>query len=347
MALKFMCGFGYASITEHDEADGDDLTTQFSPYVDATVTALASGGQGVRQYWHNTGSGVEQLAVKAFAGMTTFAFGFRVYRNSNAGNDSRCVSFLNSGSVAGSFGVKGDGRLCYSTGEKMYDTDVVAEADRPLPMKSWSYVEVKVVMHATSGSVTIRQNGITVASETGIDTIGAQSQITQFSFNWNGTYSDAIGNEWWVTDIYLDDSDLRDPMNIWYQAADAAGSAANFTPSAGSNYQNVDDLGNDGDSTYNSSTATSTLDQIAHTDSLNVAPLALQPLVIARYVPTGSANIKVGVLSGTTHDQAAAEGLTDGYRGYVGDIYENDPNTAAAWTAANADAAETTYEHAA
>lgn len=347
MSLKFMSGLGYASIAEHDEADGDDLTTQFSPYVDATITSLVSGSQGTKNYWHNTGSGIESLALKAFTAMTTFVIGFRVYRNGNAGNDSRCVTFLNGGTVAGSFGCLADGRLAYSEDQRMYDPYILAAAERPLPMKGWNYVELKVVLHATTGSVEIKLNGQTVASETGIDTIGAESQITQCIFNWNGTYSDAVANEWWVTDIYLDDSTLRGPMDIWYQPCDTSGSAANFTPSAGNNEDNVDELGNDGDTTYNASTATSTLDQLAHSDSLDDDPIALQPLVIARYVPTGSANIKVGVLSGTTHDQASAEGITDGYRGYLGKIYETDPDTASAWTASGADAAETTYEHAA
>jgi hypothetical protein len=134
-------------------------------------------------------------------------------------------------------------------------------------------------------------------------------------------------------------------MFVWYQPADTAGSAANFTPSAGSNYENVDDIGSDDDATYNYSTTSTTKDQIAHSYSLDVDPLVVQPLAMGRYESTAE-SLKVGILSNTTEDLDTAKALGATYSGVRGKLYVTDPDTASAWSASGADAAETVYEHA-
>jgi hypothetical protein len=107
----------------------------------------------------------------------------------------------------------------------------------------------------------------------------------------------------------------------------------------------VDDLGSDDDTTYNSSSSISTKDQIAHSHSLDSNPLAIQPMAMGRTVDGGIAGLKVGVLSGVTEDLSDARSLPSVYGGAVGDIYMVDPNTSSPWTAANADDAETVYQH--
>jgi len=347
MSLRFLEGFGgYATGAQAYGSEAPMLLQWSSWNSTPSLTSLSSGSQGNRKYL--TCSGADPDMHMKLGGMdsTTVVIGCRIWMNGNMTTHHHLFRFEDGGSHLASLNLLLDGRLQVSTSSNQGILASYPTSEKAISGYTWAYVEAKIYFHASAGTVDFWINGTSVGSFTSLDTIYA------------GTSCDAIrmgnlGDTYWndeirITDIYVDDSTQRGPMDIWYQAADTAGSAANFTPSAGSNYQNVDDIGHDGDTTYNSSTATSTLDQIAHGDTLAVAPLALQPMVIARYVPTGSANIKVGLLSSTTHNQASAEGLSDTYDGYRGSIYVNDPATASPWaSAAAADAAETTYEHAA
>ena len=344
MSLYFLEGFGGYSTGSHSFSAGEEMTLQFSQWTSPLVlAAMASGSQGVRNYMSSSASDPDAYPMLNGFDSTTVVVGFRFYHAETGGGN--ILRFEDGGTEMGSLQLAPSGVLTYSDYLQGWNPDYPVST-RALTGYSWNYVEVKIYFHSSAGTIDFYINGTSAGSYTGLDTI------------YGGTSCDTIriGNDYsnadWkstfrITDIYIDDADVHGPMEIWYQKADTAGSAANMTPLSGSNHQMVDEYGSDGDTTYNYSTAATNLDQIAHSDTLAVAPLAIQPMVMARYVPTGSATLKVGVLSGATHDQDSAVGLSDTYGGVRGKIYVNDPNTASAWTAGNADAAETTYEHAA
>lgn len=343
MSLVFLEGFGGYAAATHSYAAGADPKLQWSFWNNNIVlTSLSSGSQGNRKYL--TCSGTDPNLVprtKAFDS-TTIVVGFRLYHQGEAGH---LVRFQDGGSHLGSLLMDSIGRLQYST-QNQQNYDGHRYSTRAATPYQYSYVEVKITFHNTTGTIDFWINGTAAGSLTSQDTINNGTSCDNIIIGNSDAYTNWPSDAR-ISDIYIDTADQHGPMDIWYQAADAAGAAANFTPLASTNHSQVDDIGSDDDTTYVSSTATTTLDQIAHSDTLNVAPLAIQPMVMARYIPTGSANIKVGVLSGTTHDQDGAVGLSDSYDGVQGKIYTTDPNTASAWTAANADAADTSYEHAA
>lgn len=343
MSLLFLEGFGGYATGAHSYAAGADPTLNWTSWTDSfTLTSLHSGSQGNIKYLTSTGQ--PRLITPTFSSATsTVIVGARIY---NSSGGAAYAKLRTGTSLCGSIMLISN-KLWYTRNidGSLYSSAESFSADRSVPSNTWQYFEVKVVLSNSVGTVDFWVNGVAAGSHTGKDTAySSNTTCDNVQFCIDTTYYDWSSTAR-ITDIYVDNSTRHGPMDIWYQAADTAGSAANFTPSAGSNYQNVDDIGSDGDTTYNSSTATTTKDQIAHGDTLSVAPVALQPMVMARYVPTGSANIKVGVLSGATEDLDSAVGLGSSYDGVRGKIYEVDPNTSSAWTASNADSAETVYEH--
>lgn len=346
MTMRFLEGFGgYTAGSSHSFASGAELLMSFSGWNNTpTLTSLSSGSQGNRKYLTCTGTDPDMYLKLAGMDSTTVIVGFRCWWEGTG--SQHIFRFQDNGLHMGSLGIISGGHVVYST-QSQQDFRTHPASTKPVAPFAWTYVEAKIYFNGSSGTIDYWIDGTAAGSYTSRDTLNQGTSCDEIRMGNDDAYSE-WATDFRISDIYVDDATRHGPMDVWYQAADAAGSAANFTPSAGSNYQNVDEIGPDGDTTYNSSTATSTLDQIAHSDTLAVAPLVIQPMVNARYIPTGSANIKVGLLSSTTHDQASAEGLGDTYNGYKGSFYFNDPNTTSPWaSAAAADAAETTYEHAA
>jgi hypothetical protein len=334
MSLLLLDGFGAYEAKTHT-IDESDLYLQWRGAEQSVIVgALSSGTQGVRNYLTSTTNNF-RLQSPIWTGTDTIIIGMRVRHEKG----NWVIGYFENGATdIVSFGLNAKGCFQYDVwgnGPMAYPT---------IPANVWAYVEMKVYFHASNGTVDFWINGSSAGSYTGLNTGSLACDSVLF-----GSYSGG-GKNWGntncrIADLYLDDATVRGPMEIWYQPANADGSAEGFTPLSGSNYQMVDDLGSDDDATYNSSSAASTKDQIGHSDSLNSAPLALQPLAHARRANDGTAGLKVGILSGATEDLGDASALGDEYAGVSGDIYEVDPNTSAAWTATNADAAETVYQH--
>lgn len=359
MSLLFLEGFGAYGTGTHPFGSVDDLLLNWTSWNETPTITEESTAQGRRCYL-SAAPGNNQPDMQCRfnpsgglgTGKTTLVVGMRVYHEGISIALANLCRFEDSGSpgsALGTFNVLPNGTIQYSESATQQQSTTIPTSTRALSAFREHYVELKVTFHNSTGTVDYYIDGVAAGSFTGLDTIGGGTSCDTLLFFYGHTTGRTFQDDgkFRVTDIYVDDATVHGPMEVWYQPADTAGSSSGFTPAASTNESQVDEVDFDADTTYNESTAAATLDQIAHSDSLSIAPLALQPMVMARYVPTGSASIQVGVLSGATHDQESAEGLSDGYEGRKGKIYETDPNTASAWTAANADAAETSYDHAA
>lgn len=348
MALLFMDGLGAYSTGTKTFGSQDDLLLNFNQWAEVLLHAqIEDVTEGRRGYITINGTGDNMdLRPKfntAFS-EATVVMGMRFYwQPSN--EEQMLAAFHNGGNFIGFWAVT-DGGLMYYTIDSQARPAIADQifATKPLRPNAWNYVEIKVFFNGSTGTVNFYVNGQAAGAYTSLDTELNAGPCTEIRIGYDQISTIAHGGSRYA-DIYVDDTNVHGPMNIYYQPCDSAGSSAGFTPLASTNQSQVDEYGMDGDTTYNASTAPVTLDQLGHSDSLSIAPIALQPMVMARYVPTGSANIQVGLKSGATHDQDAEVGLTDAYDGVPGKIYELDPNTAAAWSSTNANAAETSYEH--
>lgn len=151
-------------------------------------------------------------------------------------------------------------------------------------------------------------------------------------------------------DIYICDgsgaenNDFLGNLSVECLRPNGAGSSAQFTPSAGSNYQNVDDTdedGNDGDTTYNAA------DADGETDLYAMESLATAGEIVGVQV---QADVRVTEGNPRKFRLLAREGTTTGESGdltilhpeyrHRRAIFEENPDTNNLWTESEINAME-------
>lgn len=209
---------------------------------------------------------------------------------------------------------------------------------------TWYYVELSIVFgDGTAGSVTLHVNGNQELTVSSIDTRPVAGENCSF-FRLQGDSS--AGHQF--DDLYFLDNSGTDqttrigPCFIETVFPDANGTTNNFTPSAGSNWQNVDD-GNspDDDTTYNSSSTLNHKDLYGHAALTgNIGTVyAVKPCAHVRTEGGGARGLQNVARSNVTEVNGTEVFIDQGYR-YLDHIYENDPNGGGAWTESSVNAAE-------
>jgi hypothetical protein len=141
-----------------------------------------------------------------------------------------------------------------------------------------AYIELKVTINNTTGTVDLRVNGASGLSLTSQNTRNtANTAWTGISFG----NVDAVANTWVNAagtmdhdDIYVLDGTGSAPYNTFLgdcrvdgRRGTAPGATTGWTPSTGANWQNVDDTAPDDDTTYNSAASTGLTDTFVTEDA--------------------------------------------------------------------------------
>lgn len=207
---------------------------------------------------------------------------------------------------------------------------------------NWQYIELEAVIHDSTGELRVYVNGSQVISVSGVDTKG-QSEATADRFNfqlaqmgasaWTGTKLD----DCYVTDAAARLGDVR----VITLRPDADGATTDFTPlGGGTNAAEVDETQSDGDTSYNEADAAGAID-LYGCGALGVTPgtiHAVQVSVCARKTDAGTREARTKLLSNATTVNGDTTALGSSY-GWLRDVVELDPDTAAAWTEAGVNAA--------
>lgn len=217
-----------------------------------------------------------------------------------------------------------------------------------IPFNSWFFLEFKVTIHDTAGTVQVRVDGVDVINETSVDTRNGGSDGLIDRIEFGSAENNSIQLR--VCDIHLINeqgsaplNDLIGPHTIESLRTDAAGNYTNWTPSAGDNHDAVDDpteAFHDSDSTYVETT-------VAERDSYSFEnlvsgedPIAVQAKATARFTGTQQDFNTFLRRSSTDVDGPTETGTTSAYADRALTIWETDPVAAAAWTKANLEATE-------
>lgn len=362
MAILFMEGFGGApTTTDLNFNDDPYLNTRWMHLIDRTpnpdIALLESAAEGIRKYATSLRStAVMDIsapipALQGAAAGKTCTVGFRIWLDSTeTGSTEYAIMELDD--VKMYIGVDASGKLCYGY-DVSHNTGAASnyKTSAAMPTDQWVYVEIELELQATAtGKCNIYLDGGLDSQNENVQTLDLASDDDRFRIRLGvDTNGLASRDGTRITDIYVTDGEVLGPVEIWYQPCDTAGSAANFTPSAGSNHQNVDDDGQDGDATYNESTTPGQSDSFTHSDQApsGVNPLAVQVQAVARCPAGLNAKARIGVDSNGTKAFGPTEWITEdaAFIGMLGPIQETDPDTASAWTQAGANAAETVIEH--
>lgn len=228
------------------------------------------------------------------------------------------------------------------------DSTLLAEtAEGLITTGSWVYLEAKVVIHDSAGSVSIRKDGVEILSVSSVDTMnGGTGVITNF-----GVYNQEFSGSELIDDLYIADTtgavnnDFLGDVRVVTLRPDGAGDSTQFTPSAGANYECVDDDQVDSDTTYVESSTVGQKDLYA-LGALGLTPssiFAVQVSAYARKDDSGVRTARVITKSGTTTENGDETTLGTTYTGVM-DLMELNPDDSAAWELADINALQAGIE---
>jgi hypothetical protein len=209
----------------------------------------------------------------------------------------------------------------------------------------WYHFSFASLIHDSAGTFDVRLNGIPIAelTLTGQDTKpGSDTGIDRVTF----CAGSASGG---ITDIYVDNTTIHGDCIVETLYPTGVGAHSDWTPSAGANYQNVDDLGDiDGDTTYNASAVQGAKDSFVAGNLLSRPTSTIRGVALhltARKDWSGSRVIKPMVRVSGTDYVHSADGmiLSDVYHG-MQRIWETNPVTSAAWSESAVNGAEIGYD---
>lgn len=300
-------------------------------------------------FWTNYGAG--RIAgrcgtpagslTKAFDNQATWVFGAAIKAD---GNGAVNVDFRDGASVQCRLSWDGtNGVLNFYRGASAV---LLGTTGAPAMAQGlWYYVEAKVTIHDTTGAFDVHISGVSRVSGTNVNTRGgtANNYANTIAFSSSG------GNTP-LDDIYLCDgagalnNDFLGDSRVETQMPSGAGASTQFTPSAGSNYQCVDEVpAPNGDTDYVSSSNVGDQDfyAIPALPTTVGTVRGVQVSAYARKDDAGARSLSVEIrASDGTVVQYSAQPLLTSYAFYLGAPRETDPATGAAWTIAGVNAAQ-------
>lgn len=221
-----------------------------------------------------------------------------------------------------------------------------------IPYGQWGHLAVKVVFHATAGSITWQVNGVEVATSTGLDTGTAPTTISP---QWGNTTTNDV-DYWDVDDIYVANGDGAFGNDFLGEAVVSAhmpsgnGNSSGMTGSDGNQVDNHLLVDNNAATPpaateYVGSATEGHKDTYAMDDLVSTAVEvhAVETAVYAIKSDGFPKFMRPVLRSGSVDYVAASVALSETVWG-IFDMWEQDPNTSAQWTPANVNAMEVGQE---
>lgn len=242
------------------------------------------------------------------------------------------------------------GQLKVYRGNAEFGTDLsVTSGLNTLATNTWYYIEMLVTIHNTTGAVQVRVNGADwIALTTGLNTrASSNNQINEIGFGRSGSNNSATGVDY--DDYYVLDQTGSAPTNDFLGDVrveclfpNGAGNYTQFTPSTGSNYQNVDDTTANDATDYNSSATAGQKDTYAFTNLTTTGGAVYGVALNSRYQKSEGGTRTVRGLSRHGGVDGTGPTFTPGAGSweYRQDLLLTNPSTSSAWTPSEVNAAE-------
>jgi hypothetical protein len=329
MAITWIDGFDYGHATTNPLSARYTVTGS-PPF----VTGRFGTGQAVAM---GTSSGIQANLPAAVSTLSLgFAFLCDVGFFSTAGQ--RIIDFrTGAGTVILKLGMNGSGQLLAARTD--YTTNLILASVPVIRANINNYIEIEIVRNGATGSYKVYLNSIQIINATGVNTGASDLQQIKFGPDDNGTFN--------IDDFYVTNTSTKlGERKIESLRPTSETAQIDFTPSTGTdNALLVDETLWNGDTDYNASGTA------GHYDRYNMGNLALTPgnisaVQIAYQMRKDDATGRTArskLLSGATTQNGTTNGVPATYGVFV-DLYETDPNTAAAWTPTNVNAIEAGLE---
>lgn len=212
----------------------------------------------------------------------------------------------------------------------------------------FAYLEVKVVISDTVGTVDIRKDGVSILALTAQDTRNAGNASCNAVSFMDITVSNSEAVTVDIDDIYIcngsgaTNNTFLGDCRVDTTFPNGAGNKSQWTPSAGSNFQNVDEDPANDDTDYNFASVAATRDLYAFPDITPTTGTVYGTVIniTARKDDATTRTLReLTRRSSADYAGSVVQTLTTSYAMYT-EILETDPSTAAQWTIANVNLAE-------
>lgn len=276
---------------------------------------------------------------------TTMFIGLRCRSTGNGSDTSnstqrRLLAFVNTGTAHIEVTQRGNGTLIFRHGGT--GAELGRSTDFSFIANQWHYVEAKVFVHDTTGTVDLIIDGVTQISETGLDTRnGVQPEIDRLIFGANRNHTVYYRDIVIMNTAGSTLNNFLGSVVVEAVLADGAGNYSAWTPDTGSNFERIDESDPDSDTSYVEAGSTALRDSYTFADltAITNAPLAVQATAIGRYTDS-PLDIAMFVRRSSTDSDGTAFAPTGSYGSMTRKIWEDDPIAAGAWTISNFNASE-------
>lgn len=281
---------------------------------------------------------------------STLVVGVRLKTGNNSGSiGGDCLIFYDGASIQCGISINAAGKLIFWRGT---NATVLATGTTTLASSSWYYLEAKITFHNSTGAFEIRLGGSVELSGTGVDNCNtANNQASGVRLR-----SISAATAGWlmyaIDDVYILDTSGSAPGNDFLGVVRVetefatSNDSVQWTPSTGSNYQNIDDANANDDTDYNSDSTAGHIDLFNH-GALSSTPVTIFSVKVTSKVrkdDVAARTYRNKLKSSTTVGNGGTVSLATTY-GYFRDQFDTDPATAAAWAnAAAVNATKIGYE---
>jgi len=224
---------------------------------------------------------------------------------------------------------------------------VLATSTGHIMAETWYYIEFQATIDdAPNGQAILKVNGTTWASVVNGDTKNTVNAYTNV-FQLHGG-ADSSFNASYYDDLYLCDDaggfndDFLGDVRVECIMPEGAGATTDWDPSAGANWECVDEIPPDSDTTYVSTATATEVDTYEFGD---VTPTTGTVLAVVTYMFARKDDAGARVINSvvrpvaTDYASGASHSVGDSYA-YYPDLYEENEEVAGVWTIATVNASE-------
>jgi hypothetical protein len=226
---------------------------------------------------------------------------------------------------------------------------ILATGTYIIPYDSWIYAEFKVTIHDSAGVVQTRFNEVLDIDISSQDTCnGSNAYCGDIEIRPIKNYG-----SYHLDDLYIcngqgsKNNDFLGDIRVDALRPDGAGTHTDFTPSTGSNYENVDEDYPDDDSTYNDGSNVSDQDSYS-LDDLPTPPSGstihgVKDQITVRKTDAGTRTAKILTVQNSSDYLGDEITLSDSFTTHAR-VMEDNPDDSAAWADADVNGGEVGVE---